>query len=446
MMTPEEARALARRAVEFTQADEAEAVVVDEATALTRFANNHIHQNVAEEDTLVSVRAVLGKEVGVASSNRIDDESLRACCAAAVKAATAAPEDPKFPGLPDPQPVTLRDDRASETTRAFDADARASAVAAIVEQSATRGLTAAGSVHTFVRSTAVANSKGIDVGMATTGARATVLSMGPDSGSGWASWTGTDAARLAAEALGDEAATLAERSANPSDLEPGEYAVVLAPEAVADILEFLAYTGFSAKAYEEGRSFMSGNLEEGVGSEFVTIVDDAVSDDAMGITFDYEGCPKRRVPLIEYGVIIRPVTDSYWASVGGWQNSGHALPAPNSFGPYPLNLAMEPGEATIDELIGSVKRGVYVTRFHYVNVEDPKTVLLTGMTRDGTFMIEDGRLTKPLKNQRFTQNAIDALYWTSGVTRERGFYGSDETAALVPGILVDKFRFTGQTT
>jgi PmbA protein len=446
MISAEEARALARRAVELTDADEAEAVVVDDASALTRFANNHIHQNVAEEDTLVSVRAVFGTQVGVASTNRSDDDSLRACCAAAVTAARAATPDKAFPGLPEPEPVKIRDDRARDATREFDADARAEAVAAIVDQSAARQLTAAGSVLTSVRSTAVANSKGIDVGMGTTVARATVLSMGPDSGSGWASWTGADASELAADALGDIAATLAERSANPTDLEPGEYAVVLGPEAVADIMEFLAYTGFSAKAYEEGRSFMSGNLEAGLGSELVTIVDDALSDDAMGITFDYEGCPKRRIPLLEYGVVIRPVTDSYWASVSGWPNSGHALPAPNAFGPYPLNLAMEPGDATIDELIASVKRGVYVTRFHYVNVEDPKTVLLTGMTRDGTFMIEDGRLTRPLKNQRFTQGAIDALYWTSGVTRERGFYGGDEGAVLVPGILVDKFKFTGQTS
>ena len=445
MITPDEARVLARQAVELTEADEAEAVVIAEVSSLTRFANNRIHQNVAEEDTLVSVRAVLGRKVGVASTNRTDEESLRSCCAAALKATSAAPEDPAFPGLPIPEPVPLLEDRASQATRSFDADARADAAAAIIGQSAARGLTAAGSVQIAAHSTAVANSKGIDVAMATTSARATVLSMGPGNGSGWASWNGTDASELAADALGDRAAALAERTANPGDLEPGEYQVVLGPEAVADLLEFLAYTGFSAKAYEEGRSFMSGNLEAGLGSELVTIVDDALADEAMGLTFDYEGCPKRRVPFFEYGVVIKPVTDSYWAAVSGWPNSGHALLAPNDFGPYPSNMAMEPGESTIEDLIGSVKRGVYVTRFHYVNVEDPKTVLLTGMTRDGTFMIEDGRLTSPLKNQRFTQSAIDALYWTSGVTRERGFYGSDETISLTPAILVDKFRFTGQT-
>ena len=445
MMTADEARILAQRAVELTSADEAEVLVVDESTALTRFANNHIHQNVAEEDALVSVRAVLGTRIGVASTNRTDDESLRAACDAAVLAASQAPEDSKFPGLPGPEPVEEPADRFCSETAAFDAEARAEAAASIIGQSSSRGLVAAGTIATSLRTTAVANSKGIAASMLTSSGRATVLSMGDDAGTGWASWTGKDITELAATALGDEAASLAQRSTNPGDLEPGEYAVVLGPEAVGDILQFLAYTGFSAKAYEEGRSFMSGKLENAVGSELVTIVDDALAPHALGLTFDYEGAPKRRVPLIEYGVALRPVTDSYWASRGGWPNSGHALPAPNSFGPYPLNLEMEPGEATLDELIGSIERGVYVTRFHYVNVEDPMTVLLTGMTRDGTFMIENGQLTRPLKNQRFTQSALDALWWTSGVTAECRFVG-EGTASLVPAIKVDKFTFTGQTT
>jgi predicted Zn-dependent protease len=126
-------------------------------------------------------------------------------------------------------------------------------------------------------------------------------------------------------------------------------------------------------------------------------------------------------------------------------NTGHALPAPNSFGPSALNMAMEAGNATMDELIGSVTRGVYVTRFHYVNVEDPISVLLTGMTRDGTFLIENGKLTRPLKNLRFTQGAVEALAGCEGATRARKFVGTEEGACYVPGLLLAKFSFTGQT-
>ena len=444
-MTPEQARELAGLAVSMTDADQAEALVIAESSALTRFANNRINQNVAEENALVNIRAVVGKRVGVASTNRLDDASLRATAEAAVRAARIAPEDPAFPGLPGSAPI--RDvDRAVQSTRDFDATKRAEAVGGIVAQSSSRGLTAAGKVRTAEQVIAVANSLGVDVGQAITSAQATVLSMGAETGSGWASFLDADASKLAPEALGAEAADLAERSANPGSLEPGEYTVVLAPEAVADIMDFLAYVGFSAKALHEGRSFMSNHLEEGLMSEHVTIVDDALSEHAMGVTFDYEGQPKRRVPMIEYGVAQMPVTDSYWAAKTGWNNTGHALPAPNPYGPMPLNIEMAAGTSSIDDLIGSVNRGVYVTRFHYVNVEDPISVLLTGMTRDGTFMIEDGRLTKPLRNLRFTQSAVKALYWCDGATKERRFVGTEEGACYVPGLLIAKFNFTGQTT
>jgi predicted Zn-dependent protease len=360
-----------------------------------------------------------------------------------VRAARIAPEDPSFPGLPGPEKV-LEAERASKAARDFDAQARAEAVAAIVDESRSRGLTAAGKVRVGEHVVAIANSHSIDVGMAVTGAQATVLSMG-ETGSGWASYLGRDQLGMDPQRLGLEAAELAIRSANPVDLEPGIYPVVLAPEAVADVMDFFAYTGFSAKAYEEGRSFLSNRLEDQVMSEFVTIVDDAISPHALGLTFDYEGVPKQRVPMIEYGVGLMPVTDSYWAAKSGFRNTGHALPAPNQWGPMPLNVEMMPGESTIDELIGNVSRGVYVTRFHYVNVEDPVPVTLTGMTRDGTFLIEDGKLTTPLKNLRFTQSAVEAFDYCAGVSKERKFVGTEEGASLVPGVLLERFNFTGQT-
>jgi predicted Zn-dependent protease len=444
LMTPDAARELARATVAMTSSDETEVLVSADTNALTRFANNRINQNVAEENVTVSVRAVLGKRVGVASTNRLDSASLQATCDAAVRAAGVAPEDPSFPGLPGPAPI-LDADRALTATREFDAEARAAAVAAIVAESASRGLTVAGKVRSAEHTVAVANSLGVDVGSSVTGTQATVLSMGAETGSGWASFLDADSSKMDPAALGAAAADLALRSANPTALDPGDYRVVLAPEAVADIIDFLAYVGFSAKACQQGRSFMSGHLGEKVMSDQVTIVDDALADFAMGLPFDYEGQPKRRVEMIERGIAKAPVTDSYWAAKLGMANTGHALPAPNSFGPSALNMAMEAGDATMDELIGSVARGVYVTRFHYVNVEDPISVMLTGMTRDGTFLIEDGKLTRPLKNLRFTQGAVEALSGCEGATSAREFVGTEEGACYVPGLLLAKFSFTGQT-
>ncbi len=446
MITPSHASEIARRAVSFVSADEAEVLITAESSALTRFANNRINQNVSEENASVSIRAVLGTKVGVASTNRLDDESLRAAAAASAEAASCAVADESFPGLPAPDPDAAGPpDRTHAATRAFGAEERAYAVAQIVSASAGRGLSAAGTVRAAEHVLAVVNSHGIDTAMALNGVGSTVLSSGADGNTGWASFMGLDAADLDAAALGEDAASLAERTAGAGALDAGSYPVVLAPEAVSDILDFLGWTGCSAKSVEEGRSFMSGRLGEKVLHESITIVDDGGAHHAIGYAFDFEGVPKQRVTLVDRGVLVQPVTDSYWAAQTGRPNTGHALSAPNSYGPLPLNLELAAGDATLEELIGEVERGVYVTRFHYVNVEDPIAVTLTGMTRDGTFLIEDGKLTKPLRNLRFTQSAIDALASCRGITRDRRFVGTDEAATLVPGVLLGSFAFTGQT-
>lgn len=440
------ARDVARRAVELTGADEAEALVMAADTALSRFANGHIHQNVAESDAQVSVRAVLGTRIGVASTNRLDDDSLRACCERAVASARVAPEDPDFPGLP-ASSGPRAEDRGDASTSSFGAPERAAAVAQLVSPSADRGFTAAGKVEVSDYAIAIANSKGIDAGCTVTDAKATVLSMSPRGGSGWGAFAGRAASMLQPARLGEEAASLAQRSEQPGELSPGDYTVVLGPEAVGDLLAYLSYTGFSAKAVAEGSSFMTGHLGERLMSEIVTIYDDASSSDAVGPSFDYEGVPKTRTPIVESGVVVGPVTDSYWASRTGRPNTGHALPAPNSFGPLPLNLVMAGGDASsLDDLIASVDRGVYVTRFHYLNIEDPVRAVLTGMTRDGTFLIENGSLGRPVKNLRFTQSAVEALDRVRGVTSERRLVGDEGNPSLVPALLVEAFRFTGQTS
>jgi predicted Zn-dependent protease len=443
----QDTRDLAARAIALTLeagATQAEALTVSGEDSLTRFANNRIHQNVASADSKVSVRAVLGKRVGVASTNRTEEESLRECCRTAVEAARHAPEDPDFPGLPAPEPVAAAR-RVAEATRDSTPKSRAAQVEAIVDASVSRGLTAAGTLSRGFEILAIANSLGVDAAMAYTTSRATVLSMGPDHGSGWASFSGRDLADLDPAPLGEAAASLALRSAGPVELAPGDYTVVLAPEAVADIVQFLGWFGCSAKAVEEGRSFMTGHLGQRVVSELITIFDDALADGALGPTFDYEGMPSRRTPLIVRGTAVGPVTDSYWAAKTGRPNTGHALPAPNGDGPLPLHLAMEAGDSDPDAMIASVKRGVYVTRFHYTNIEDPVRAVLTGMTRDGTFLIENGSLTRPVKNLRFTCGAIDALDTTLAVSTQRQLVG-EEGGALAPYLLLERFTFTGQTS
>jgi PmbA protein len=422
-------------------AEQAEAIVVAVDSSLTRFAGNRIHQNVSSDDTELQVRAVIGTKVGVATTNRVDAEGVAACCAAAADAARHAPSDPAFPGLPAPRPVASID-RVSPATLAFDAEKRAAAAAAMIGASAEAGGIAAGGVSRQHSLVAVANTLGTSVAMPRTSVRATILSTGEDGGTGWASFTGRDASGLDAAALGAKASHTARRSAGAITLEPGDYTVVLAPEAVADMALFIAWYGCSAKAVEEGRSFMSGKIGQRVTSPAITLLDDALSSEALGLTFDYEGQPKSRIVLVDRGVAVGPVTDSYWAAVTGRPNTGHALPAPNSQGPLPLDVEISAGDADPAAMVASVKRGVYVTRFHYVNIEDPGRVTLTGMTRDGTFLIEDGEFTKPVKDLRFTQPALEALDTTLAVSRDRQLVGEDG-GAIAPYLLLERFAFTG---
>jgi predicted Zn-dependent protease len=313
----------------------------------------------------------------------------------------------------------------------------------MIAASASEGGVAAGGVACQHSLVAVANTLGTAVAMPRTTVRATVLSTGRGGGTGWESFSGRDAAALDAAALGARAADTARRSAGAIELATGAYTVVLAPEAVADIAQFIGWYGGSAKSVLEGRSFMSGHIGQRVTSGAITLVDDAMAEDSTGLTFDYEGQPKSRVVLIDHGVAAGPVTDSYWAAVTHAANTGHALPAPNSQGPLPLEIELEAGDADPADMIASVKRGVYVTRFHYVNVEDPARVTLTGMTRDGTFLIEDGQLTTPVRDLRFTQPMLEALDTTLAVSKERRLVGEDG-GATVPFLLLDRFTFTGQ--
>jgi predicted Zn-dependent protease len=449
MIDTTRARALAQEAVALavdSGAEQAEALVYASDHALTRFAGNRIHQNTSSQNAEISVRAVVGMRIGVASTNRIDPLGVQACCDAAADAARLAPEDPAFPGLPAPRPVEHAD-RVSASTLAFDASARAAAAGSLIAATAEAGGIAAGGVACDHGVTAIANSLGTNVAMAAAFVRATVLSTAARGGTGWASFSGRDAAVLDATALGAAAAETARRGADPIALDAGVYTVVLAPEAVAEIAQFLAWYGCSIKSVEEGRSFMSGKLGQRVTSPAITLVDDALHPDATGLTFDYEGQPKTRVVMIDAGVAATPVTDSYWSARAGRPNTGHALPAPNTQGPLPIDVCLDPGRETPEALVGSVKRGVYVTRFHYVNIEDPTRVTLTGMTRDGTFLIENGQVTRPVKDLRFTQPALEALDSTLGVSAYRQqLMGEEGGGTLVPYLLLERFTFTGRTS
>jgi predicted Zn-dependent protease len=267
--------------------------------------------------------------------------------------------------------------------------------------------------------------------------------MAPDGGSGYAEMAAVDVEGIDPAAVGRDAAAKARSTTNPVSIDPGDWPVVLEEYAVVDLLSMLAYMGFSALAVQEERSFSEPGRR--VGSDLVTIVDDAADAATMPMAFDYEGVAKQRVPLIERGVCRDVVYDAQTAARAGRTSTGHGLPAPNPYGPFPLNMAMSAGSTPRDELIGGLERGLLVTRFHYTNPVHPKLAIVTGMTRDGTFLVEGGKVVGPVRNLRFTMSYLAALAGTVAVGRDRRTLRGDFGGVLVPAVRIDGWTFTGAT-
>jgi predicted Zn-dependent protease len=268
-----------------------------------------------------------------------------------------------------------------------------------------------------------------------------------EAGSGYAAAASQDVRDLNAEVLAREAIEKAQRAQNPIALEPGEYTVVLEEYAVSDLLHFLALMSFHALAVQEERSFVRGHFGEAVMHPTVTLWDDGLSPETFSMPFDYEGVPKQKVTFVENGVARAVTYDSFTAAKEAKSSTGHSLPAPNTVGPLPLHMFLAPGDASKQELIRSVTRGVLVTRFWYTRVVHPLKVIMTGMTRDGTFLIENGEVTLPIKNMRFTTSYVDALKHVKQIGRETKL--AHETwlgiSTRNPALLLDGFNFTGVT-
>jgi predicted Zn-dependent protease len=422
---------------------EAEALVMAEDSALTRFANSEIHQNVAETNVIINLRVVVGRRVGVASSGRTDEEGLRRLAENAAAIARVVEELDDWSGLPGPTESHPVSAGYSPATAQASPEFRADAVRAVIAAADAAGVIGYGSLSTSSESTAVANSRGVRVGGTRTTSQLITVSMGPDGGSGYAESAAVDAETIDAAALGREASEKARATANAVSLPPGDYPVVLEEYAVVDLLDMLGYLGFSALAVQEERSFFEPGKR--IGSDLVTVVDDGSDTAGLPMWFDYEGVAKQRVDLIDRGVCRGVVYDAQTAARDGTSSTGHGLPAPNPYGPFPLNMVMSPGTATRNDLIGGMDRGLLVTRFHYTNPVHPKLAIVTGMTRDGTFLVEGGKIVGPVKNLRYTQSYLQALAGTTGVAQERrtlrGFLGG----VVVPAVRIDGWTFTGST-
>jgi PmbA protein len=441
---------LAERAVAAAEGDGVEAIVQAERSGFARFAGSEVHQPTLIENVSVFVRVVRGKRVGAAAANRVDDEGLRDLARRAGEAAEAAPEDPDLPPLAGGSKLPDVEGNDEETAALGPGDQARLAAEAIAGAGDTP-------IYGFFTSgtatVAVVTSAGFAAEQTSTDTLALALAA-TDGVSGYAEQTSWAVRNVDPGAVAREAVELAGRTANADELAPGTYRAVLGPYAVGELLQYFAYDTFSGLALIEERSYLAGKLGERHFDERISIADDPLDPSGLPKQFDFEGVPKQRVPLVENGVLRDAVWDSASAArAGGSQRStGHAPPpAFRRWGPLPFALSLGGGEAeSVDELVELIGDGIYITRLHYLGIVEPRQGILTGMTRDGTFRIREGKLAEPLVNLRFTVSVPNLLADVPGLTRETtlaneaAFY--DERfayGALVPALATARFDVTG---
>ena len=441
---PEEARRVANAALSLPGAEGVEVLFMHEWGGLTRFASSSIHQSTHREDTGLRVRVVTGNRIGVASTNDFTLEGSRRAAEHALEMANVVAPDPQFPGLAPPAEVPeidAYDEATASATPAFRADGVADLVAQCPD-----GFTAAGAFETIASEVAIANTDGQFCWAPSTMASVNTVVSGGEGGHGFAEVFEAAMSSVDPVAIGKRAADKAVTSQSPHDLEAGRYAVVLEPAAVSTLVGFLAWIGFGGRSLAEGRSCFSGKQGSQVAAPSISIYDDARAPGTLGLPFDFEGVPRSHVDLIEEGIFLGGVHDLRTAKQAGVGSTGHALPPPNPEGPFPLNLFMAPGDRSVETMIASTERGLLVTRFHYTNVVHPIESTITGMTRDGTFLIERGEIAHPVKNLRFTQSIVEALTGTEMIGRDTElaseFFFS---ASRVPALKVASFNFSGRS-
>ena len=396
------------------------------------------------------MRVVRDGRIGVAVTNRIGDDGLRAAAARAADAADRVRADPDFPGLADPAaPPSV--DGFDEETASLGPDEQARLAAAAI--AASGDTPAYGFFTSGVTELAVASTTGVEVSDRVTDATVLVLAAA-DGKSGFATQSSSAVSSVDPESCAREAAEKASRTTGATTVEPGVYRAVLEPYALAEMLQYFAWDSFGGLGFLEERSYLSGRIGERVFDEKVSIADDALDSDGLPKAFDFEGVPKERVELVENGVARGVVWDRRTAKRAGdgTRSTGHAPSvAEQMWGPFASAVTMAGGDAeSTDELVEAVDDGIYVTRVHYLGIVDPRGGVLTGMTRDGTFRIRNGRPAEPLVNLRFTVAVPNMLADVPALTRrvtlvnQADFYGERYPIGVrVPGIATAHFNITG---
>jgi PmbA protein len=464
MLARDRAASIFDRVKKFSSADDIEVLISGGRFALTRFANNTIHQNVEDENHVLSVRTVFGGRTARATTNKFDDESLRRVVASSEALAKVQHPDPDLLPMPDQQEAdgsarttqpSAQPSRHFAETAAITPQLRAAGVRKIVDLAQKHKLTTAGIFSSSESVEGIFNSSGLSKWHTQTLAEISVTMLGADS-SGWQKSNSPDVANLNPLALAQTAAQKAIDSAHPKEIPAGKYTVILEPAAVLDLLGFM-FWDYSGTAILDQRSFLTGRIGNKLFGENITIWDDVTHPLQTGSPFDGEGMTRKRVPLVENGVVKRVVYarataarmkhSEHKGNVGPVEATGHGFPLPNEIGEMPLNIVFASPEnpQTLAKMIASTERGVLVTRLWYIREVDPYEKILTGMTRDGTFLVQDGHLRHGVRNLRLNESVIQMLSNVEAMTAPVRASGEESFDMVVPAMKIHDFNFTEVT-
>jgi PmbA protein len=440
-------------ALNTSPADETEAVFQAQSYGLTRFAGSAIHQNMSEEDGILAVRVALGKRLGTYATNQLDEAGIQNAVERAIHMAGLNETNPDFTGFAPPAPVgSVSQAVYVDDTAKAGPDERAKIAGTLIDTVDQAGFEAAGAVSNGTYVSAVATSHGQSVYQMETRSHGLTVVNRPGQagfGTGYAEWYGRDFSQFDPVSIGQQAAAISAINYNAESIEPGDYTVVLSPSCVGLLLYYLSWMGFHARAVQSKQSFLTGRWNEPILSDKLSIWDDALDGRGYGIPFDWEGRPKRRVDFVDQGKAQGVVYDSFTAARDNCQSTGHALsPLRDRYYSSPMaeHLFIAPGESGMEEMIASTKRGILINHLWYVREVHYGKTIVTGMTRDGTFLIENGKITKALRNLRFTQNIAEAFRHVELVGRELHFSEQFIGASLTPALKLLKFNIAGASS
>lgn len=419
-----------------------EIIFEKQTESLTRFGDNEISQNVFSQEISASIRIIEDGKVFRFSLNQFDEENIKNAFKNAKEALKFQKKDKNLlPLLSDVKNIKLSN--SNKEILSIDPKWRAEKIKNITDICASKNMLSYGILRNGGIEISIANSKGLYHSYDESFIEYE-LTVKYSNGYGWAFEYSTKN-DINFEKVNEIAIKKAEISKNPISIKPGKYDVILEEQPANELLFFLCYYGFSAQAFIEKKSFVSETLGKKLFPDFVNISDNAIDGKSASMPFDFEGYPKQKVELVSNGIVKNIVTDRKTSKILKLPNTGHSLIQPNSTGPLPLNIEMKTGKDSLENMIKNSERAILVTQFHYTNCLKPKNVEMTGMTRNGTFLIENGKIKKAIKNLRFTQSAVEAFKNIESIGNTAKNFNEYIMKSSCPALKIKNFNFTSET-